>query len=396
MVIQLDIISILLALELLVVLFAGCIILWFKFKKEKNKKPQVIIEKQKASLSTPKDSLDSSYEDCLRSELKQLQDTMTGLPESQVGDVMDSRALLEVRQEFIKLELSAQDWLSDSDTHHEKLMEGIRLLLTHFNKLSDIGPDNTVVKDDEEKVDGSENYEDQLEYFKSVIDNQLNVMRALREKLAVAAGSEDGLSDEMKELMGHLEQAEKQAIELGRCVEVLEEENERLRQDTGSQQDVAVAGEVKSNDEVMEDIGGMESMVSNQQETISKLKGLLDDLALEASKAEELEDLIGHIQRANKELSGCIMVLEDENTMLRSEMERLRNNLSAILLANNEAGDDSELQYKNESLSKKMESLKSMIDIKDTTIGELQQKVEALKSEYMTATGKMPDIGEDE
>lgn len=389
--IQLDLISVLLVLELVIVLFAGCIILWFKFKKEKNKKPQIIIKEQQASLV--KESLDSSYDDCLRSELKQLQDIISALPESQAGDVLDNRTLLGVRQEFIALELSAQDWLSDADTHQEKLMEGIRSLLDHFN----MEHGDTADKDGEEKVGGTEQYEDQLEYFKSVIDNQLNVMRDLRKKLAAADNSEGGLSDEMKDLFDQLEQAEKQAVELGRCVEILEEENERLRQNAGSDKDSGDAGaENQSSDSMMEDIGGMETMVSNQQETISKLKNLLDDLVLEASKAEELEDLIGHIQRANKELSGCIMVLEDENTMLRGEMERLRNNLSTMLLANNDAGDDDKLQYKNESLSKKLESLKSMIDIKDTSIGELQQKVEALKSEYMTATGKMPDIGEDE
>ncbi|MFP5506395.1 MAG: hypothetical protein ACLGH6_09370, partial [Gammaproteobacteria bacterium] len=47
-------------------------------------------------------------------------------------------------------------------------------------------------------------------------------------------------------------------------------------------------------------------------------------------KSRELEEAIGKIQRANNELNSCVMVLEDENSMLRGRIETLEEQLATL------------------------------------------------------------------
>ena len=72
------------------------------------------------------------------------------------------------------------------------------------------------------------------------------------------------------------------------------------------------------------DHGRTAGLEMDQQQTIHNLQSLLQELAPEASKAKQLEEAIANIERANMELDSCVAVLEDENTMLRAELEAKR------------------------------------------------------------------------
>jgi septal ring factor EnvC (AmiA/AmiB activator) len=116
---------------------------------------------------------------------------------------------------------------------------------------------------------------------------------------------------------------EAQAVELRRCLKVMGQENLRLRQASAAESDSR--GTHGNPDAEM-----LRDLVGSQQRTISKLQSLLHTLTPDTDKAQELADAINKIQRSNNELNSCVMVLEDENNMLRGEVETLQERLAGL------------------------------------------------------------------
>lgn len=237
---------------------------------------------------------------------------------------MPARQMLAARHQFLQLELDMQNDSGDDDAHarRQRIVAGMQALLEGL----DWRPDAPTAASDAVDINSAGRSEEtklreQITHLRAVIDNQHSVMRELRQLLEAHGGE----SEELQAALRKLGDAETQAVELNRCLEVMEQENDRLKNEVRTS---ASRGIAASPDADM-----LRDLVGSQQRTIGKLQGLLRHIAPDTEKAVELEEAIGKIQRSNNELNSCVMVLEDENTMLRGEVEDLQKRL-----ANLEAG----------------------------------------------------------
>lgn len=264
------------------------------------------------------------YADFLREQL-QRSSLLLGEETSAQPDVELTRQMLAARHQFLQLELDVQGVASTADeaAQRQTLIAGMQALLDGLRNQA---------QDDEmpvvtEAVDASEapatrsevnSLQDQIAHLRTVIDNQHNVMRELRQLLEEHGGE----SEELQEALRKLGDAEAQAIELQRCLEVMEHENDHLK-DAASR--ALTTGVATSPDAEM-----LRDLVGSQQRTISKLQHMLQSLGPDSGKAKELDEAIDKIQRANKELNSCVMVLEDENAMLRGQVESLQERIADL------------------------------------------------------------------
>ncbi len=231
--------------------------------------------------------------------------------------------------------------------------------------------------------------EQEINHLKDVINNQQDAMSALRAQLEEHAEVE-GMDAALKQL----EDFEKQSTELERCLQVLESENERLKAAQNDSSDAAK--KIEPADPTQ--LAGLKDMVGGQQETIGSLRKLIEELMPEADKAGELEETLDRIQRTNQELSGCVTVLEDENTLLRSELEMIVSQLEeqdaqreAEVAAVPDAAEEAAAAFTSEQIEEmeiKVQELEALVEFKDATIEELEKQYHALEGKYREATGE--------
>lgn len=236
------------------------------------------------------------------------------------------RQMLAVRHQFLQLELDVQGVKSTADVQAQRrsIAMGMQALLDGLRapQAATSAPTATDAAETAAPAMRSEvsRLEDQITHLRGVIDNQHSVMRELRQLLEDHGND----SEELQEALRKLGDAEAQALELQRCLEVMDCENERLKAKTTVEtggRGVLAAGP---------DADMLRDLVGSQQRTISKLQHMLQSLAPDSGKAKELGDAIGKIQRANSELNSCVMVLEDENAMLRGQVETLQERIADL------------------------------------------------------------------
>lgn len=265
------------------------------------------------------------YADFLREQLER-SSLLLGEDTSAQPEDEHTRQMLAARHQFLQLELDVQGVASTADVaaQRQTLIAGMQALL---DGLRNQAQDSAVPAVTEAVEDASEEpatrsevnrLQDQITHLRTVIDNQHSVMRELRQLLEEHGGE----SEELQEALRKLGDAEAQAIELQRCLEVMEHENEQL-QDTAAS--ALTTGMAMSPDAEM-----LRDLVGSQQRTISKLQHMLQSLGTDSGKARELDEAIDKIQRANKELNSCVMVLEDENAMLRGQVESLQERIADL------------------------------------------------------------------
>lgn len=236
-----------------------------------------------------------------------------------------NRQMLAARHQFLQLELDQQNGIHDDDPQQQRqhLVAGMQALLDAMGWQQSAGEaDASAATGAEQNAEAQLTVRseviklgEQITSLRRVIDNQHDSMRELRRLLEEQG---DG-SDELKAALKKLGSAEAQAVELYRCMEVVEGENERLKHapaKTGS------AGGAASEDADM-----LRDLVSNQQRTIGTLQELLRGIAPDGERDSKLDAAIDKIQRTNNELNACVMLLEDENNMLRTRAEDLQARL---------------------------------------------------------------------
>ncbi len=309
--------------------------------------------------------------------------------------------LLGFRKRFLEIELEALELEKNPVAFQDRLAAGLCELRELMRPEAETveAEQQPVVTDeleeapDDEGDDGGEEErriidtsQDELNHLKTVINNQQDAMAALRAQIEEHASEVEGIDSVLQQL----EDFEKQSTELERCLMVLESENERLKaiQDSGGQ----AAGAIAPADPAQ--LTGLKNMVGSQQQTIDGLRSLIGELMPEADKAAQLEEVLDRIHRTNQELSGCVSVLEDENTMLRNELEMITRQLEEQEAAAAEepvsepaqdaAGDSEQLQ----ELEIKVQELEALVEFKDATIEELEKQYNVLEAKYREATGE--------
>ncbi len=249
------------------------------------------------------------------------------LEAAQHDDETRIRQMLAARHQFLQLELDVQNAPQDEDrlAQRQRLVTGMQALLNGLGSLPTTPSGGDEPTDDSSagetaRIGRSEidKMQDQIGYLRKVIDNQHSAMRELRDLLEKHSGD----SDELQEALRKLGDAQAQAVELNRCLEVIEHENHRLKD--------ARHGVTHKGGVVNPDADLLRDLVGDQQRTIGKLRNMLRAITPEGGKAGELEEAVNKIQRSNNELNSCVMVLEDENNMLRGQVETLRGRLADL------------------------------------------------------------------
>ncbi len=316
---------------------------------------------------------------------------------------------LSVRRQFLDLELSAQEFADNPQRFQNALTAGVADLLERWRP----APETAAVAPDTEATDTPETaaaepapapggtetdpapdtQEEEFDRLKQVILNQQDAMAALRKELRARESEIDNLDS----ILSKLDEFERHDVELQRCLQILEQENQRLKQAREGDQ-----GKLEMETLDSAHLKGLKAMIGNQHETIANLQNLIQELAPEASKAAELEAAIAGIQRANQELSGCVAVLEDENAMLRAELDAVHAQLEqdAAAPAGGEAEPDvavvesepapGEAQADEEKyqLEIKVQELEALVEFKDAALEELEKQYHSLEAKYLALSGE--------
>ena len=313
----------------------------------------------------------------------------------------ENEELFAMRKQFLEIELQARELKDNPLAFEESLTGGFRGLIEQWRPEAavevnaDVEPADTEPTDDLdiEISDGEQDREaidtsgEELDRLKEVINNQQDAMAALREELH----QREHEIDDVGSILKKLDEFERQSAELHTCLAVLEQENERLK----SARESGAAPEDDGKDDMP--LTGLKVMVNEQQETISKLHSLISELAPDANKARELENAMEDIERANRELSGCVSVLEDENAMLRNELEQMFVQVEQKSQGDDvgEAAGDTAIPVDMSSgddarreLEEKVQELEALIEFKDAAIEELEKQYNSLEARYLTLTGE--------
>lgn len=310
-------------LEVLLVLGAAAAVLFHRLRRSRAETEA--LRRHLAEAAPPQDataakpaSPQPAYADLLRQQiarsdrlLGEMRDAGDGADAAQAAAPGDdpatdalTRQMLVLRQRFLQVELDAQEPDAAGETHawRTRLVDGLRTLVSELP-----GPGGSVRDDPSAGRDEETRLREQIAHLRSVIDNQHAVMRELREVLEAHGGD----SEALQTAVGKLAAAERAQEELQQRFNAVVREKERLQH-------------ASPDAELLHDL------VGSQQRTIQNLQQLLAQISPAADKAEALHDALGTIQRTNRELNSCVMVLEDENALLRGRVESLQARLAEL------------------------------------------------------------------
>lgn len=310
-------------------------------------------------------------------------------------ELLKTRALLEqhadgegapewlvARRRFLELELDAQAMAGDPMAFQEMLDGGFQALLdecrpAYEDTAEDKAEDAQLVEATEPeaeeadvqepvntRVSDDDLHKKEMMRLRDLIGHQQDAMRNLRSELE----SRSGEIDELETIVAQLDAFETQMTELVRCIEVLEQENERLKQ---AREEGVDAGPGTNPEE----LNRLKDMVNDQQSTIGNLQTMLEQLRPEAGKAHDLEDMLNDVVKSNRELNTCIMVLEDENQSLRDQLNT-REKLGDTL----EDEDGADIAV----FQQRIQELESLLEFKDATLEQLDQDIDRLRKEANT------------
>jgi hypothetical protein len=328
--------------------------------------------------------------------------------------------LLRMRKQFLELELAAHALDNNPVQFQDTLAAGLSELIEQLRPAAETvevsaaeepsiavsaAPPAVSPNSDAGRVT-RDTHDDEFDRLKQVINNQQDAMAALRAELKAREADIQDLDT----ILGKLDEYEQHDLELQQCLKVLERENQRLKAvRSGDHQSRSVSGEGMKPAQLL----GLKNMIGNQQKTIANLQDLIRELAPEASKAADLEAAILSIQRANRELNSCVAVLEDENAMLRAELEAVNAQLDSqetagrtdvaepdVALAEPDVSVDDDadtgdamagqlsVNEKKQQLEIKVQELEALLEFKDAAIEELEKQYNTLESKYLALTGE--------
>ena len=381
-------------------------------------KVRVLEKKLKVAAETPEAV---GFDQYLRDGIIRNEELIDQAAASQDEAEKKAAELLKFRKRFLEIELEAHALEANPVAYQDRIAAGLCELVEIMRpeaetveteagssdaiELEEAPDDESESEDERHTIDTTD---DEINHLKDVINNQQDAMAALRAQLESHSDLEG-----MDSILAQMEDFEKQSAELERCLLVLESENERLRE---LQNEGGATAKIEPADPAQ--LTGLKNMVGSQQETIGGLRKLIGELMPEADKAQQLEETLDSIQRTNQELSGCVSVLEDENTMLRNELEEIEKQLAEqeaqreaeasaaqaesvdsvepgiepLQEAESAVEDEADGQPSHSEQLKEMEikvqELEALVEFKDATIEELEKQYNALEVKYREATGE--------
>ena len=358
------------------------------------------------------------YDQYLRDEVVRNQAFIDQAAASEDGKEKKAGELLVLRKQFLELEVEAAALEGNPVEFQNRIAAGMSELIEQLRPEPETVTE-TVTETVEESVvsDTGESAQDdaahsqldthdkEFDRLKQVINNQHEAMAALRAELQ----ARESEIEDLDVILAKLDEFERHDEQLQSCLDVLEKENQRLKEAHGNQSSAATSSDARIVPMDPAQLTGLKSMLGDQQQTIHNLQSLLQQLAPEASKAKELEQAIANIEKANQELDSCVAVLEDENTMLRAELEAINAQLEqqeleekaaevkaaaeieddpGIEIETDDSGTELSEDDEKQQLEIKLEELEALVEFKDAAIEELEKQYSSRESKYMAISGE--------
>ncbi len=348
--------------ELIIVLFVATLFFWVRSRSLKRSKPRV----RKTRYI---DHLDKEVALMESLEEKQMKDSDGDTEEVQPSVLALRRSILTIEKETHPVGPETQEY---QQQYGEKLN---RLLSEYFSVQSDevtTEEEIEIVLNDASSGEEDETrttintYENEFVSLKSIIQNQHEAMRALRQQLNDNGTDVEGLN------------------EINRILEAVENENEVLDKSLSKLEESPVNS---TGDELTMDLaadngsvlsmGEMTRIVTDQQGNINDLKTLISQL--ETPHGEAMDKSVGSIERTNNDLSGCLTILLGENDKLRAQLQNSEQD---------DTGDD-QLKQALKNKQATVETLEKQISERDLTISNLEGKLKELKAPDDTAVSDL-------
>ncbi len=199
---------------------------------------------------------------------------------------------------------------------------------------------------------------------------------------------EDPSAEALEQMEQQLQELERRYQEANTCIEMMEQENARLQQ--------AMEG---VEEEKRQNAQALEAQIGKQKENVSELCEMLDDLELEAEKAQQLQKKIDAFELTSRDMNLCIQVLEEENEELHKQVNYLQQQQGG-----DEAGSE-EAAQQLASLEQEVGALKSQLGLleteknalglqwqeqqetlaeKEQALAQLEERYASLEKEYLT------------
>jgi len=405
---QINLFAFLGVLELAMVLLAVAL---FFVARSKHLSSRVRALKKELKEAAQDEPATVGFDQYLRDEVIRNQDLIDSATASQDDAEKKAGELLQLRKQFLELEVEVRALEKNPVEFQDRLAAGMSELIeqlrpepetvtetvteaTNSPSQADDVAEPGIEEDDEDRTQIN-THDAEVSHLKDVINNQQDAMEALRKELEARAGEIEDLGS----ILAKLDEFEKQSSELESCLNVLEQENERLKAARAAGENRETGTDAREPAQLR----GLKSMMGQQQDTINNLQNLIRELAPEASKAKELQNSIDMIHRTNQELNGCVSVLEDENAMLRSELEEIqvqleqqeqaeRNQSEPAIesVPDEEEPENAEIANGDEmhEMEIKVQELEALVEFKDAAIEELEKQYNILESKYLVLTGE--------
>ncbi len=305
--------------ELLLLSLVGGIWAWIALRRLRRQPPATVAAVEDpapatASAAAAEPEAGSDYPGQLRQELEQVARLLgveDGQPELEDDDL---RKALRLRRDFLGLELEWAEAAGD-DARDRALVAGMQGLLANNPwPPAEAAEPAPAAEVPDHHLDRETVLEQQLSNLQAVIDNQHQAMRELRSLLEQAVPE----SEARQQALAHLETAEQQGEALARQAARLTE------QVTPGADRAEAAGEEGS---LAEDL---HHLVGNQQQEIDRLWSLVQAAFPDSEPPPALAEAVEQMGRVNRELGGCVQVLEQENERLRGEVDSLRRQIDDL------------------------------------------------------------------
>lgn len=216
--------------------------------------------------------------------------------------------------------------------------------------------------------------EESVARLAGIINRQGDALESFRQVFEVIRKEPDPKA--LEQMDKSLRELERRYREASTCIEIMEQENQRLQYkvEQGSWR------LDRAEHEKHESIAALEGQVGKQKRSISELNHLIDGLQLEAEKAAELQARLDQFDLATRDMNMCIQTMEEENEFLREQVQSL------LQIDHNKTAnaDDENQRNRMEALERELEALQAKLQEKDTALAAAEQKYAAMEKEYLT------------
>ncbi len=212
-----------------------------------------------------------------------------------------------------------------------------------------------------------------IDELHGVLSQQGDTLMTMRQVLDQV--KEDPQAESIEALEKQLQELEQHYREANTCIEIMQQENERLQEKIDRKEDRIEQVKAEKN----ESVNDLAEQVDRQKRNIGELQDMVGELQLEAGKAEQLQAKLDQFDLASRDMNMCIQVLEEENAFLQEQIKALlqAEDGGSVYDKTDETGD-------SEALQQEIAGLKNQLQEKEQKISEVEARYASMEKEYLT------------